>query len=1395
MCKELLLSVWCVFASLVLSWTDYVECVAESSERIRHVTVIPLPAETVIEDGAFTISSSTTVAASGKAKDEAAKLIDVLAPAMGFRMKLVDDASPREGGIALTLDETLKTEPVLFQRAASEGPRANEVGSRKGATGGSLRSTPATRDRNRSSTLEKALGTEGYTLEVTPKRIDLRAATAAGLFYGVQTLRQLLPPQVFSGKRVEGVEWRVPCVRIIDRPRFGWRGLLIDPARHFIPVEDVKRFLDTMALHKFNRLQMHLTDNIGWRVEIRKYPDLTGLASNRDRSGGKGGFYTQDDVRDLVRYAAERHITIVPEIEMPYHAGAAINAYPRLGINPARVADLSLDERWGKLGGLVAPRPETVAFMQDVLDEVIELFPSPFIHIGGDEANLRLWEDDPELQAQMKQLGCKDAHELHSWFIKQMDAHLTKRGRRLLGWDEILQGGLAPGATVMSWRGIQGGIAAAKAGHDVVMAPTSHTYFDYRQAPDEKGLGRAVLPLQKVYDFEPIPDDLDVAQAKHVLGGQGQLWGELIGDRQRREFMAFPRACALSEVLWSPRQARSLRQFLCRMLEHRERLQIAGVNYRPLDSSLVEGADVSPRNFDYFTNNWNVVGLKDYEFGSRITPNNELILSGKTPVEIRIGADRTPLSRENQKRAMGGWMPIILVTAEDGPVRYEVTFWATPLPDAKDWKKAFDWPTEGENYLNWITVKATNRSDKSVEACVELGPRLNLKAPRTPEEQRATQVDKLHTRQHTWSWKLAPGGAAEETARYTFFPIDDPKKYDNQDPNQWLTRTREYWQSIMDRAAHIEVPCRKANEALLAAHVCQLIANDHGEVHGGEDFYDVFYIRDGAYQVMELEEAGFADAAAKAVELYLKRQRPDGRFESQKNQFDANGQAVWTLWQYYLITRDREFLTRVYPQMLRAVQWTMKARRTTPSPFTGVLPTAPADGECLWAAKNHIVGYDIWNLRGMLCTADAAKTLGKTDEAESLLAEAAAYRKDIDAAWKRTGLAHFPPSWEKVGTHWGNTETLWPTELFARDDPRVVALSRHVREEFAGGYIEGTIQWKGTGKVEAIHPYMGAYTTMADLIRGDDEQVAEDFYWYLLHSTAANAFPEGIYYKKRMAWNHTIPHVTGACNYAIMLRHMLVHEAGDELHLLAAVPDWWLGNGKKIRVERLPTHFGPMNLTVRGTEQGVTVEFDPPKRNAPKRIVITLPKSRHLVGALENVEVITRSDQTKRRDLPSVLERYFATSQFVEPVPCQPNVVSLTTNKPAKCSHALPSYPARLANDGCSNNTNSYWATDVKKQPGDAWWQVDLKEPTKVGRIVVVGFYGDQRHYGFTVETSLDGKTWDMVADQRENKAPSTQAGYTCRFQPRPVRYLRVTQTDNSANTGRHLVEVMAYEE
>jgi len=528
-----------------------VTCMASGARETS--SILPLPVSVEYGDGSFAITQSTQVIAGDDGATEAGKLIDALAPAMGFRLTTVEDSPAAKNNIRLGTDPTLN-------------------------------------DR---------LGEEGYELVVTAESITIRAARPAGLFYGVQTLRQLLPPAVLGKQRADGVEWTVPCVRITDYPRFQWRGLLIDPARHFIPVREVEKFIDVMALHKFNRLQIHLTDDQGWRIEIRKHPQLVTTGAWMDLTtiwnGGKpkaegerpGGYYTQDDIRRLVRYAAERYITIVPEIEMPAHTGAAIVSYPQIGLYPEKLTGLPPEKRWTAHEAVLAPRKQSVAFMQDVLTEVMELFPSKYIHIGGDEANIEHWKKSEEMQALIRELNVKDEAGLHSWFIAQMDAFLASHGRRLIGWDEILQGGLAPGATVMSWRGEDGGITAAQAGHDVVMAPTSHTYFDYYQGPPEKepkAIG-GLIPLEKVYQYEPIPAVLSAEQAKHVLGGQAQLWGEYIANARHLQYMAYPRAAAMSEILWSPRANRSYDVFLVRLAEHAKRLKAMEVNYRPFDKA------------------------------------------------------------------------------------------------------------------------------------------------------------------------------------------------------------------------------------------------------------------------------------------------------------------------------------------------------------------------------------------------------------------------------------------------------------------------------------------------------------------------------------------------------------------------------------------------------------------------------------------------------------------------------------------------------------------------------------------------------------------------------------------------------------------------------------------
>lgn len=448
------------------------------------------------------------------------------------------------------------------------------------------------------------LGAEGYRLDVGSGGVTVQAAHPAGAFYALESLRQLFPAAIYRDAPIPGIRWQAPAVHIEDAPRFTWRGAHLDVSRHFMPKEFVKKYIDLLAQHKLNRFHWHLTEDQGWRIEIKKYPRLTDIGSCRDQTlvgthqpdpakrvfDGKKhcGFYTQDDVREIVAYAAERFVTVVPEIEMPGHAQAAISAYPQLGVR--RDTTVRVMQVWGVSEFILNADDSTIAFMQDVLREVLELFPGPYIHIGGDEAVKTQWKASAQIQARIKQLGLKDEHELQSWFIRQMDQFLTSKGRRLVGWDEILEGGLAENATVMSWRGMDGGIAAAKAGHDVIMAPGSHTYFDHYQSRDKKSEPLAIggfTPMDSAYAFEPVPASLTAREATHVLGAQAQLWTEYIQDAKQLEYMAFPRLSALAEALWTPKPRRDFQDFMQRIRPHLLRLDAMDVNYRKLDTPTI----------------------------------------------------------------------------------------------------------------------------------------------------------------------------------------------------------------------------------------------------------------------------------------------------------------------------------------------------------------------------------------------------------------------------------------------------------------------------------------------------------------------------------------------------------------------------------------------------------------------------------------------------------------------------------------------------------------------------------------------------------------------------------------------------------------------------------------
>jgi hexosaminidase len=536
-----------VFPALLAGQTP----AAPSAASEPTISVIPRPESVTVGRGRFTLRPGTVIWADAATAGMARRFAAWIAPATGLSLPVRVGGTPTGNAIVLRRDARLTR-----------------------------------------------LGPEGYELTVGARQVTIRGRESAGVFYGLQTVRQLLPAAVFREARVDSVAWTMPAVRIVDRPRFPWRGAHLDVGRHFQPKEFVKKYIDLLALQKMNTFHWHLTEDQGWRLEIRKYPRLTevgawrtqtlvGLKSRGDSTtwayDGRrhGGYYTQDDVREIVAYARDRFVNVVPEIEMPGHALAAIAAYPRLGVT-GQPADVGT--RWGVYANILNAEDSTVAFMEDVLTEVMALFPSTFIHIGGDEADKTLWKASPRIQERIRELGLKDEHELQSWFIRRIGGFLTRHGRRLVGWDEILEGGLAPNATVMSWRGTAGGIEAARAGHDVIMAPTSHTYLDYYQSRNTAGEPLAIggfLPLETVYGFEPIPPELEPAQHARVLGAQGQLWTEYLPGPKQVEYMAFPRLTALAEVVWTTPERRSYTDFLARLDEHQRRLAILDVAYRP----------------------------------------------------------------------------------------------------------------------------------------------------------------------------------------------------------------------------------------------------------------------------------------------------------------------------------------------------------------------------------------------------------------------------------------------------------------------------------------------------------------------------------------------------------------------------------------------------------------------------------------------------------------------------------------------------------------------------------------------------------------------------------------------------------------------------------------------
>ncbi len=509
------------------------------------IAIIPLPQKLETGFGYFVMNEKTQIAfnqTDEEVASVAAYMREVLAPATGFNLA---SGNAAKNVIVLMIDEA--------------------ISGNKGA----------------------------YQLDVKPKKIVISAPDATGLFYGVQTLRQLLPVEITQNSLQAGVEWKIPSVSINDEPSFQYRGLHLDVARHFFPVSFIKKYIDLLAFHKMNKFHWHLTEDQGWRIEIKKYPLLAEISSMRKETlighGGippfefdgqpYGGYYTQEEIKEVVAYAQSRHITVIPEIELPGHTVAVLAAYPELGCTGGPYEVVT---RWGVFDDVFcAGNDEVFTFLENVMLEVMELFPSEYIHIGGDECPKTRWKACKKCQQRIKNEGLKDEYELQSYFIQRVEKFLNAHGRQIIGWDEILEGGLAPRATVMSWRGEAGGIEAAKMRHDVIMTPNSHLYFDhYQNDPKEEPLAICCFTdLAKVYSYYPIPEALSNEEAKHILGAQANLWTEYMKTPEHVEYMAYPRATALSEVVWTDKSLKNYDDFVRRLKVHFKRLDGLNVNY------------------------------------------------------------------------------------------------------------------------------------------------------------------------------------------------------------------------------------------------------------------------------------------------------------------------------------------------------------------------------------------------------------------------------------------------------------------------------------------------------------------------------------------------------------------------------------------------------------------------------------------------------------------------------------------------------------------------------------------------------------------------------------------------------------------------------------------------
>jgi len=526
-----------------------------------------------------------------------------------------------------------------------------------------------------------SLGNEGYQLSVTGTVVKITANKPAGLFYGVQSLLQLFPPEIESKSVVKNIQWKLPVVEIQDQPRFGWRGTMLDVSRHFFTKEEVKSFLDDMAKYKYNTLHFHLTDDQGWRIEIKSLPKLTQVGAWNVKKTGRfnyftppaddeprnyGGFYTQEDLKELIKYAKERFIEILPEIDIPGHSLAAVASYPELSCTPGNYKVNSGEPfmDWHNDGTFTARVDNTLCpanekvyeFLDKVFTEVAAIFPHPYIHMGGDECAKNFWEISPQIKALMQREKLKDMHEVQSYFVGRVSKIMTAKGKKLIGWDEILEGGLVKDAAVMSWRGMKGGIEAAKLGHEVVMTPTTFVYVDYMQgdAAVEPPV-YATLRLKKSYEFEPLPDGVD---PKLIKGGQANMWTEQIFNTRHLDYMMWPRGFAIAEALWSPKSVRDWKTFIPRVENHFARFDAGDKKYAPsiYDPSIKVSKDAKGNLLVDFETEIDGLAIH-YSFDNSFPDQHYPHYAGK-PVQVPVDAAPMKVITSRNGRLIGRMMTI-----------------------------------------------------------------------------------------------------------------------------------------------------------------------------------------------------------------------------------------------------------------------------------------------------------------------------------------------------------------------------------------------------------------------------------------------------------------------------------------------------------------------------------------------------------------------------------------------------------------------------------------------------------------------------------------------------------------------------------------------------------------